>query len=169
MSEHLDEAAFELRAIREDQQAETPEKTMARTNPAALDRANAMMAAIDRGELIDGYNAASCNDGCGRVIEWKNFDEGGPDWMQPTGFRCESCEQWSADECGDRKRKACRDCITYGIGLEVKEAAEALENALFARTDLDAARRLNAQIVALTHTLGRRLRLAANKAPEEAA
>lgn len=112
MSERLDEAAFELRAIREDREAsETPEQRMHRTNPRAWQRADEMMRAIDSGALIDGYNSAACTDNCGRVIEWKDFDEGGPDPWQPQGFRCTLCDEWSADECGNRKDRICGPCV----------------------------------------------------------
>ena len=62
------------------------------------------------GALIEGYNATECYCGCGRVIEWKDVDLCGPDGLQPAGFRC-VCENWCANECGERKTETCGQCI----------------------------------------------------------
>lgn len=117
MSERLDEAAFELRALREERLVETPEQRMQRTNPSAWQRAIDMMNAVDNGALIEGYNASECYSGCGRAIEWRDVDLSSngrctvPDAVQPTGFQCR-CENWCANECGDRTTRTCGQCIT---------------------------------------------------------
>lgn len=110
-----DECAFELRAVLEDAQAETPEQRMERKNPRAWQQACDMMQRIDAGALIDGYNAASCEDGCGRVIEWKDFDIDGPDLWQPQGFKCCVCDLWTANECGDRETRTCNGCKAEAV------------------------------------------------------
>lgn len=144
----------------------TDEEMLAR-NPSAYAKMLDVMKRIDAGELIDGYNSAGCSDGCGRVIEWKDFDQSGPDWKQPQGFRCGSCDQWFANECGDRKTERCHVCVTCGLGVDLRDAATRLSDALMTDS-YDDVRRALAQIVGLSHTIGRRVRIAMNKPAKQA-
>lgn len=59
---------------------------------------------------IAGVDAEECSCGCGRVIEFVEFDIGGADPVQPQGFVCKPCDEWTANECGDRAARECNGC-----------------------------------------------------------
>lgn len=47
---------------------------------------------------------------CGRTIDLVNWDVCGPDQKQYEGFRCEDCEAWCSNECGNRDSLRCNEC-----------------------------------------------------------
>lgn len=94
----------------------TPMGDLLRAHTSAEGFATDMMHRLAGGALIEGYNASECYCGCGRAIEWHDVDLSAsgnctvPDSVQPTGFQCR-CENWCANECGDRASRTCGECI----------------------------------------------------------
>jgi hypothetical protein len=121
-----------------------------------------MMHRLRAGELIDGVNSASCNDGCGAVIVWENHDEVGPEWKQPDGFRCECCDEWCDNKCGNRAEGVCGSCVLLQRTQDFLENSKEIEAATY-KKDYAAIPALLLKGVALEREIGRRSRIISNR------
>jgi heterodisulfide reductase subunit A-like polyferredoxin len=70
------------------------------------------VAAIQRGELVEGYNCTPCVT-CGAVIEFTEWDVDGPQAVQPQGFKC--ADHFVCDGCGDREQLCCNEHLGFEV------------------------------------------------------